>query len=116
TANGEECDNGFNDDEYEHSSGACGLNCQQPPRCGDGTLQATYELCDDGVDNNDLAYEGCTTSCEWGPYCGDGAIDVQGGEVCDDGVDNRAYSVNGAGCGYDCQPAPYCGDGERNGP
>ena len=111
---GEACDNGFNDDVYGFTADACGPECKPVPYCGDGELQSQYELCDEGEDNSDTAYEGCNTRCEWGPYCGDGTKDPQ--EECDEGVDNRAYSADGTGCGYDCKRAPYCGDGIRNGP
>jgi hypothetical protein len=75
-----------------------------------------YELCDDGANNNDAAYDGCTTKCDWGPYCGDNHVDAQGGETCDNGLENALYGDNSSACGFDCQPAPFCGDGERNGP
>ena len=101
---------------YAYDANSCGASCKRPPFCGDGIVQAGYEVCDHGDDNDDNAYDGCNTKCDWGPYCGDGVIDAAAGETCDDGLDNRAYSANGEGCGYDCQPAPYCGDGERNGP
>ena len=113
---GEQCDNGFNDDDYAYNEQSCGPRCERPPYCGDGSLQAGFELCDAGSANDDLAYGGCSTQCEWGPYCGDGIVDAAGGEVCDDGLENRAYTPKAGGCGYDCTPAPYCGDGERNGP
>ncbi len=112
-ANGELCDNGFNDDDYMYTASSCGMDCMLPPKCGDGAVQAAHELCDAGANNSDTAYDGCTTKCDFGPYCGDG--DVQGPELCDDGVANVAYAAQKGGCGYDCQPAPYCGDGTRNG-
>lgn len=111
---GEACDNGFNDDIYAFSSDSCGPGCSLPPRCGDGDVDRSFELCDEGEDNDDDAYNGCTTTCVWGPYCGDGDVDPQ--ETCDDGPDNTLYSSDGEGCGPDCEPAPYCGDGIRNGP
>jgi fibro-slime domain-containing protein len=117
---GELCDNGFNEDDYDDESTPqeeCGKNCKRPPYCGDGEAQPAYELCDDGADNKSGAdaYDGCTTECEFGPYCGDGT--KNGAEACDSGSDNVAYSPKKEeGCGFDCQWAPYCGDGERNGP
>jgi hypothetical protein len=110
---GEECDNGFNDDVHLYSLSACGIGCKLPPRCGDDIVQPAFELCDDGLNNDDGAYEGCTTTCVFGPYCGDGL--TNGPEQCDDGPNNTHYSAEGAACGYDCQAAPYCGDGVRNG-
>ena len=111
---GEACDNGFNDDVYAYSSDSCGPGCTLPPHCGDNVVARSFELCDEGDDNDDSAYNGCTTSCIWGPYCGDG--DVAAEETCDDGADNVLYAASGGGCGPDCEPAPYCGDGVRNGP
>ncbi|MCH2110117.1 MAG: fibro-slime domain-containing protein, partial [Polyangiaceae bacterium] len=122
---GEECDNGFNEDVYAfpNSQNPCGANCMNVPTCGDGVLQPDFELCDDGVNNSDTLYDGCTSECDWGAYCGDGVIDdgqngsVNGGETCDDGVNNTAYSADGTGCSYQCSSnVPSCGDGERNGP
>jgi hypothetical protein len=110
---GEECDNGYNDDVHMYSPNACGLMCKLPPRCGDDIVQPAFELCDEGSNNSDVAYEGCTTTCVFGPYCGDGV--TNGPEGCDDGPNNTHYSADGEACGYDCQSAPYCGDGVRNG-
>jgi fibro-slime domain-containing protein len=112
---GEDCDNGFNDDNYAFANDSCGEDCTDVPSCGDGVLQSDYEVCDEGADNDDDTYNGCATDCDWGPFCGDGTTDTPE-ESCDDGLDNRSYSASGTACGYDCQPAPYCGDGERNGP
>jgi cysteine-rich repeat protein len=111
----EECDNGLNTDLYSFSADSCSPDCTRPPTCGDGELQAAFELCDLGPLNSDTAYEGCATDCTWGPYCGDGII-TPGHEVCDDGPDNTLYSRTAVACGPDCQPAPYCGDGVKNGP
>jgi fibro-slime domain-containing protein len=116
SANGETCDNGFNDDTYSEGADACAPGCSAAPGCGDGVLQSGFELCDNGADNDDNAYEGCTNSCDFGPYCGDSHVDADGNEACDDGADNVTYAAVKGGCGYDCQPAPYCGDGTRNGP
>src|SRR5690606_30195754 len=114
-AAGEACDNGFNEDVYAYGPDACGPECTPVPYCGDGTIQSAFEVCDNGDENSDTAYNGCTLSCEWGPYCGDGV--TNGPEACDDGPDNTAYSADGSGCSYDCdRDLPYCGDGIRNGP
>ncbi|MBN2193297.1 MAG: DUF4215 domain-containing protein [Polyangiaceae bacterium] len=111
----EECDNGTNNDPYTFSGTSCAAGCVLPPYCGDGTVQADFELCDNGDENDDTTYDGCKTNCEWGPYCGDGTVQSPE-EECDDGTDNVLYSADGQGCGPDCVPAPYCGDGIRNGP
>jgi fibro-slime domain-containing protein len=108
---GEACDNGFNDDTYAFSTGACGAGCKNVPFCGDGIVQSLYELCDKGSSNNDLTYNGCNTKCEWGPYCGDGI--KNGTEQCDKGLDNGGYGPGS--CSMDCKTGPFCGDGVRNG-
>lgn len=116
-AAGEACDNGFNEDEYAYlgAMNPCAENCTAPPYCGDGELQSAFELCDNGPDNADDAYDGCTTSCDWGPYCGDSM--TNGPEECDDGPNNKVYSADGSGCSFECKHnLPYCGDGVRNGP
>jgi cysteine-rich repeat protein len=76
--------------------------------CGDGLLSPGEE-CDDGVQNSDQGYGGCTTRCKFGPYCGDGQ--VNGPEECDLGNDNGRVSGKG-GCSYGCTKPPYCGDGK----
>ena len=114
---GESCDNGFNADDYDDPktpAAECGAGCMPPPFCGDKVVQSAHELCDNGKDNSDSTYEGCTTLCDFGPFCGDGL--PNGPEFCDEGIDNVSYSPAKGGCGYDCQIAPWCGDGERNGP
>jgi fibro-slime domain-containing protein len=78
------------------------------PRCGDGVINGT-ETCDNGADNSDTAYGGCTTQCVFGPYCGDGNVDSSAGEQCDDGV-NLAHYGQTTGCAPGCRNAPYCGD------
>jgi fibro-slime domain-containing protein len=83
-------------------------DCQD--RCGDGVLNGS-EQCDDGQDNADDAYGGCTTQCTLGPYCGDGDVDAQFGEECDDGVNETTYGQT-KGCGPGCRAVPYCGDGK----
>jgi fibro-slime domain-containing protein len=78
------------------------------PRCGDGVINGT-ETCDNGADNSDTAYGGCTTKCVYGPYCGDGNVDSSFGEQCDDGVNLSGYGQT-TGCAPGCRNAPYCGD------
>ena len=50
-------DNGFNDDTYAYSSDSCGPGCVLPPGCGDGIVELAFELCDEGDDNDDDAYQ-----------------------------------------------------------
>jgi hypothetical protein len=66
------------------------------------------EECDNGADNDDTAYGGCTTACKWGPYCGDGI--VNGPEECDNGKNNGGAYADG-GCTLACTKPHYCGDG-----
>jgi hypothetical protein len=75
--------------------------------CGDGVAVANEE-CDNGSDNNDTTYGGCTTQCKWGTYCGDGI--VNGPEECDKGKNNGGEYANG-GCTLACTKPHYCGDG-----
>jgi fibro-slime domain-containing protein len=78
------------------------------PTCGDGVTVADEE-CDNGKDNNDDTYGGCTTKCTWGTYCGDGI--TNGPEECDNGKDNGTqYGDNG--CTLGCTRPHYCGDGK----
>ncbi len=79
-------------------------------RCGDGIVNGS-ESCDNGADNSDDSYGGCTTSCTLAPYCGDGHVDTQFGEDCDDTVNQTQYGHT-AGCGPGCHTVPYCGDGK----
>jgi fibro-slime domain-containing protein len=79
-------------------------------RCGDGVVNG-FELCDNGKDNADGAYGGCTTECLLGPYCGDGNTDGTFGEECDDGENKTTYGMT-QGCGPGCRKVPYCGDGK----
>jgi len=83
--------------------------CQtEQPGCGDGILEPTSEVCDDG---NSVPGDGCSGICTVEPnfdcpptggpcvtniVCGDGQLG--GGEVCDDGNDS-----DGDGCAADCQ-------------
>ena len=77
------------------------------PTCGDKTIAGTEE-CDNGADNSDTSYGGCTTQCKFGPFCGDGV--VNGPEECDDGR-NTTVGYNISGCGPGCKLPPRCGDG-----
>jgi fibro-slime domain-containing protein len=83
-------------------------DCQD--RCGDGVVNGS-ESCDNGPENADDAYGGCTTACTLGPYCGDGNVDAEFGEECDDGTNQTTYGET-KGCGPGCRAVPYCGDGQ----
>jgi fibro-slime domain-containing protein len=78
------------------------------PTCGDGFAVADEE-CDNGKDNNDTLYGGCTTKCKWGGFCGDGI--VNGGEECDSGKDNGTQ-YGEKGCTLGCMRPHFCGDGQ----
>jgi fibro-slime domain-containing protein len=80
--------------------------CQD--RCGDGVVNGS-EACDDGKENAEGAYGGCTTQCTLAPFCGDGNPDTNFGEECDDGVNQTTYGAS-KGCGPGCRIVPYCGD------
>ena len=82
--------------------------CQ--PRCGDGIVTAGEE-CDNGANNSDTLYDGCTTQCKFGPFCGDAA--KNGPEQCDDGRNTTvtSSSTTSGACGPGCKFPPRCGDG-----
>ena len=78
------------------------------PTCGDG-IATIGEDCDEGANNSDASYGGCTTDCKFGPFCGDGVTDADT-EECDAGRDNKAgYGEDG--CGFGCKLPHRCGDG-----
>ncbi len=79
-------------------------NCN--PHCGDGKTSAGEE-CDDGDQNQDDLYGGCTTKCKFGPFCGDGNVD--GPEECDEGKNNTA-TYGSDGCAPGCKKPHHCGD------
>lgn len=82
--------------------------CQ--PRCGDSTVTAGEE-CDNGDENKDGVYNGCTKNCKFGPFCGDG--ETNGDEECDDGKNTTVTSSDDANaCGPGCKFPPRCGDGK----
>jgi fibro-slime domain-containing protein len=78
------------------------------PTCGDG-VATTGEECDEGANNNDTTYGGCTTMCKFGPFCGDGIPDATN-EECDAGRENKAQ-YGQEGCGFGCKVPHKCGDG-----
>jgi fibro-slime domain-containing protein len=77
------------------------------PFCGDGFAVADEE-CDNGKDNSDIAYGGCTSKCKWGPFCGDEI--VNGREDCDNGKKN-GIQYGKDGCTLGCTRPHFCGDG-----
>ncbi len=81
--------------------------CQ--PECGDGVVAAGEE-CDDGPNNQDGVYGGCSSTCLFGPFCGDGVMNEDGGEECDLGRENGAQ-YGEEGCTLGCKRARRCGDG-----
>ena len=69
--------------------------CEQPPVCGNGTVE-TGETCDDG---NATDGDGCSGVCQnenQSSVCGNGT--VESGEQCDDG-----NTTDGDGCSANCQ-------------
>jgi hypothetical protein len=75
--------------------------------CGNGSVDAPDEQCDNGVANSDTAPDACRTDCK-SPHCGDGVVDVVHNEQCD-GTDDSAC-VSGqciaAGQTNECQCQP----------
>jgi cysteine-rich repeat protein len=117
----------------------CDLNCHTQtvsPVCGDGRINKTGEVCDNGTANTNTACTpGFDSPCNYcdlnchtqtvSPICGDGRINKTG-EVCDNGTALNVPCLpgynSGLSCSYcdsNCQektaPAPYCGDGTVNG-
>jgi len=82
---GEACDDGF----MNSDAGACTLDCQDNV-CGDGFVHVGVEACDEGDDNSDFLYDGCSTQCGRTMFCGDGQ--VNGPEECDRGEKNGTDS------------------------
>ena len=69
--------------------GGCMPGCKKrAPYCGDGTVDAGHEKCDDGVNLSE--YGGCAPGCVAGPSCGDGIVQSKF-EQCDDGVLDGKY-------------------------
>ena len=76
--------------------------------CGDG-IRSGAEECDEGDENNDLRYGGCSTRCQI-LSCGDGMLN--GSEECDLGPHNTGATYGkAAGCTTACRRTHYCGDG-----
>jgi len=96
---GEGCDRGEDNTDIPYGGG-CSNACQPIPSCGDGTLDAPEESCDDGNESNEDA---CTIMCELAA-CGDGFVEA-GVEACDDANDDETDE-----CLSTCE-LPTCGDG-----
>lgn len=75
------------------------------PQCGNG-IKTPDEACDNGMNNDDDAYGGCTTMCQFGPRCGDGTVQANEGEECDEPPNLSPYG----GCGPGCKMGGFCGD------
>jgi cysteine-rich repeat protein len=76
--------------------------------CGDGVLEGAEE-CDEGTQNSDRSYGGCSTHCHY-LFCGDGIVSEP--EECDQGqAANTAVYGDPGGCTAACTLPPYCGDG-----
>jgi cysteine-rich repeat protein len=100
---------------WDCSSGICELVAQgdggqdaddETLRCGDGIVSGAEE-CDDGPDNDDTKYGGCTTHCR-NICCGDGI--VNGSEACDLGPENGQILGKDGCCTLACTTPHYCGD------
>ncbi len=104
------CGDGIKDSDEECDGGpdnlpGCSDLCVITATCGDGTIEAGAEACDNGTDNSDTDADACRTNCQ-SAYCGDGVLDT--GETCDDGVANSNEGIDA--CRLDCS-LPTCGDG-----
>jgi cysteine-rich repeat protein len=92
------CPDTPNTDQTDLDGDAAGDACDLQS-CGNGSVEAPAEVCDDG---NDTDGDGCDSNCR-PTNCGNGAIN--GAEECDDG-----NAVNGDGCDNNCT-ATLCGNG-----
>ena len=105
---GEVCDDGADNGKYGH----CNTKCTAEVFCGDGIVQAAYEKCDDG-NNEDKDY--CSPDCQTlHGSCGDGI--KQSFEECDNADPNEGGKQGiGAYCSDDCKHIlGECGDGTVN--
>lgn len=112
---GEECE----PPNTSHGNWECNESCkvkkvQPDPKCGDGTINQSWEECEP------IGTTTCDANCRRVRFCGDGMVDVDLGEECE--------RPNTLGCDRECKkvratstpppappppapPAPFCGDG-----
>jgi len=102
---GEECElPGTIHDGWECNEVCKIKKVERNPKCGDGTLNQSWEECEPA------GTPSCDANCKNIRFCGDGTVDADLGEECE-----RPGSL---GCTKDCKkmrdsenPAPFCGDG-----
>ena len=119
TAHVRSCSAPGNPDQCSFSSWS---GCKVLHYCGDGTIDAPAEECDDGTGNGDT--KACTSTCKKN-VCGDGKPYVAV-EECDAGAQNghvtcsADYGSTCASCSTQCRflttAGGYCGDLKKNGP
>lgn len=107
----EQCDDGAantNSGAY----GSCKLDCKLGPYCGDKTVTAPPEECDDGTNLTSwtaaLSATKCAPLCKAPTYCGDAMVQGSFGEKCDNGAAQNTGTYGK--CTSTCQPGPRCGD------
>jgi fibro-slime domain-containing protein len=107
-AGSEECDLGAEQNIGGYAG--CTADCRRGPSCGDGTVQAPNEACDDGLNVTPYVKAGasaCAPGCVATGTCGDGKLDSLFGEECDPGP----TPIPGTSCSADCRLGARCGDG-----
>lgn len=106
---GETCDDGNLNGKYNHCNSTC--NGISPlGRCGNGAIEAAYEVCDTGTPGAErYSLTGKTNSCawdcqNWGPYCGDTIVQSQYEEECDGSRSCNIGGVSGSrACTNSCK-------------
>lgn len=81
------------------------------PFCGDGAVNQSTEICDDG---NTLDGDRCSATCQIEPFCGDTIVQAARGEQCDGTNSVGAHQR----CTNQCvlENVNYCGDGVKQSP
>jgi len=109
----ETCDDGALNGRYNHCNTTC--NGFSPlGRCGNGTLESAYEVCDPGTGRERYGATGQQSSCSWdcqnwGPYCGNGTVEDQFNEECDGSKTCTLGESSGQRvCTSNCKMAPSC--------